>query len=124
MTIASHPRHRSALLVGELAAATGVSTRVLRYYEEQGLLCPERSSTDYRLYPPDAVQTVRQIRGLLDAGFSTVQIRALLPCARGDAPEIELCPQVAALMRETLQRMDSAAARLDEQRTRVRALLD
>lgn len=45
--------------IGELSASTGVSMRSLRYYEEQGLLHAERSSSGQRLYAGDAVERER-----------------------------------------------------------------
>ena len=66
--------------IGELAARTGISARMLRYYEEQGLLTPERTSSGYRSYPESAVSQAGQIRGLLDAGLTTEIIRTILPC--------------------------------------------
>jgi DNA-binding transcriptional MerR regulator len=66
--------------IGELAARTGISARMLRYYEEQGLLTPERTSSGYRSYPDSAVSQAGQIRGLLDAGLTTEIIRTILPC--------------------------------------------
>jgi DNA-binding transcriptional MerR regulator len=66
--------------IGELAARTGVPTRLLRYYEEQGLLSPERAANGYRSYEEHLVGRVTQIRGLLDAGVPTRIIRAILPC--------------------------------------------
>jgi len=66
--------------IGELAAQTGISTRMLRYYEEQGLLTPERTSSGYRSYPESAVGQAGQVRGLLDAGLTTEIIRTILPC--------------------------------------------
>jgi DNA-binding transcriptional MerR regulator len=66
--------------IGELAARTGISARMLRYYEEQGLLTPERTSSGYRFYPESAVGQAGQIRGLLDAGLTTEIIRTILPC--------------------------------------------
>ncbi|HWM02807.1 MAG TPA: MerR family transcriptional regulator [Actinophytocola sp.] len=66
--------------IGELATRTGVPTRLLRYYEEQGLLSPSRSTNGYRVYDPALVGRVTQIRGLLDAGVPTRIIREILPC--------------------------------------------
>jgi DNA-binding transcriptional MerR regulator len=36
--------------VGQLSQKTGVSVRMLRYYEQQGLLKPGRSQAGYRDY--------------------------------------------------------------------------
>ena len=38
------------MLIGELSCRTGVPARLLRYYEEQDLLHPERDSNGYRRY--------------------------------------------------------------------------
>ncbi|HEY0453076.1 MerR family transcriptional regulator [Actinophytocola sp.] len=66
--------------IGELASETGVATRLLRYYEEQGLLSPSRGANGYRDYDELLVGRVTQIRGLLDAGVPTRIIREILPC--------------------------------------------
>jgi DNA-binding transcriptional MerR regulator len=60
--------------IGELAARTGVSRRLLRYYEEQGLVTPSRALNGYREYGEAHVDVVRQITGLLDAGLTTRMI--------------------------------------------------
>jgi DNA-binding transcriptional MerR regulator len=66
--------------IGDLAAATGVSTRALRYYEEQGMLAPDRSGGGHRHYGPDAVERVRWIQRLYAAGLSSKAILGLPPC--------------------------------------------
>ena len=66
--------------IGELAERTGVPTRLLRYYEEQGLLSPSRTPNGYRTYDEGLAGRVTQIRGLLDAGVPTRIIREILPC--------------------------------------------
>jgi MerR family copper efflux transcriptional regulator len=66
--------------ISELSAAAGVSIRVLRHYEAQGLIQSRRSANNYREYPKGAIETVRQVRLLLDCGFSTRQIYGFLPC--------------------------------------------
>jgi len=66
--------------IGELADRSGAAPRLLRYYEEQGLLKPGRSANGYRDYDEALVERVRQIRSLLDSGLSTRTIREVLPC--------------------------------------------
>ena len=65
--------------IGELAARTGVSTRLLRYYEAQGLLHADRDGNGYRMYGESAVERVRLIRELLESGFTTELIPFSLP---------------------------------------------
>jgi DNA-binding transcriptional MerR regulator len=65
--------------IGELSSRTGVPARLLRYYEEQDLLDPERDSNGYRSYGEADAGRVEQIRGLLDAGLTTEIIRQILP---------------------------------------------
>lgn len=94
------------MLIGELSGRTGVSRRLLRYYEEQGLLRPSRDGNGYRGYDEDAVRVVRHIRTLLDAGLSTSVIRIALPCAFGDPLELEMCPTLARTLRDELHALD------------------
>lgn len=65
--------------IGELSSRTGTSARSLRYYEEQGLLAPTRSSTGQRIYQDLDVAAVVQIRALFEAGFCSAVIRELAP---------------------------------------------
>jgi DNA-binding transcriptional MerR regulator len=71
--------------IGELASRTEVPARLLRYYEDQGLLTPGRAANGYRDYGPDDVPRVLQIRGLIDAGVPTAIIREILPCLEDPA---------------------------------------
>jgi DNA-binding transcriptional MerR regulator len=71
--------------IGELARRTEVPARLLRYYEDQGLLTPDRQVNGYRDYAPDDVPRVLQIRGLIDAGVPTAIIREILPCLEDPA---------------------------------------
>ncbi|CAM5489876.1 putative HTH-type transcriptional activator SoxR like protein [Streptomyces afghaniensis 772] len=70
--------------IGELARVTGVTTRALRYYEEQGLLRPDRSANGYRSYPDSAVRVVENIRLFLAAGLTTDDLRLLDDCLRDE----------------------------------------
>lgn len=102
------------MLIGELSERTGVSRRLLRYYEEQGLLESTRSGNGYRVYDGDAPRTVRRIRALLDMGLTTRTISSVLPCASGDdfsSLELEMCPNLLSTIRGELAELD---ARIDE----------
>ncbi|MER5989309.1 MULTISPECIES: MerR family transcriptional regulator [unclassified Streptomyces] len=94
--------------IGELSRRTGVSPRLLRYYEEQGLLDPVREEGNgYRSYPDNAVRCVQQIRGLLDSGLSTRALRSVVPCLHGSvtlpaAPG----PELTALLRRELDQLN------------------
>ncbi len=64
---------------GELARLTGVSADTFRFYEKHSLLArPPRTAGGYRLYPADALQRVRLIRGALSLGFSIAELKQLL----------------------------------------------
>ncbi len=109
--------------IGSLAAMTGVSPRMLRYYENQRLLRPDRADNGYRRYRTDAPDTVRQIRTLLAAGLSTEVIREVLPCARGDQPALEPCPELLARLATELDGLDTRIEALRDSRTLLSGLL-
>ena len=102
------------MLIGELSRRTGVSARLLRYYEEQELLLPGRDAHGYRSYPEDAPMRVEQIRRLLEAGVSTREIRHLIPCATKDG--MLHCDHSHAVMRGALERLDDQIADLNRKR--------
>ena len=67
------------LTIGQLAKRAGVSTSMLRYYEEQGLLTPaDRTPAGYRLYEPGDEHTLTFIRRAQRLGFSLADIRMFL----------------------------------------------
>ncbi|CAD6008494.1 MerR family transcriptional regulator [Agreia sp. COWG] len=66
--------------IGELSKRTGIPPRMLRYYEEQGLIIPGRLPNGYRDYDEHLVDRAMKIRGLLDSGIPTRIIGDMLPC--------------------------------------------
>ncbi|MFG2043244.1 GNAT family N-acetyltransferase [Dactylosporangium sp. NPDC048998] len=111
--------------IGELSARTGTPARLLRYYEEQGLLTPARLDNGYRDYGEHLVDRVQQIRGLLEAGLPTRLIKNVLPCL--DNPcSITISgagPEVVELLRHERDRMDSRIACLSRNRDAIDAYL-
>lgn len=65
--------------IGQAAARSGVSAKMVRHYESLGLL-PEvgRTEAGYRQYTENNVHTLRFIRRARDLGFSMAEIAELL----------------------------------------------
>lgn len=80
------------LTIGALARQVGLRSSALRYYEQEGLLAPtSRSESGYRLYQPEAIDTLRFIQRAQRLGFSLADIRLLLDgWRRGDLDDQEL----------------------------------
>lgn len=65
--------------IGEAAKATGISAKMIRYYEESSLIKPAmRTSSGYRAYSDIDVHVLRFVRRARDLGFSVKQISTLL----------------------------------------------
>lgn len=109
------------LRVGDLAARTGVNPRLLRYYENQGLLTAERSPSGQRLFDVAAVGQVRSIRRLLEAGLPTRVIGELLDCIHDPG---RLDPCAVPLLVDHLRAHDERIADLLTTRTALQGLID
>jgi DNA-binding transcriptional MerR regulator len=110
------------VLIGELARASGVTVRALRYYEQQGLLQPERASNGYRRYDRRAVTKVANIQLLLSNGFTAQDVRGFLPClddgevSLGPAclPSVEAVSRKVAALNERIAELSAVRDRLVE----------
>jgi ubiquinone/menaquinone biosynthesis C-methylase UbiE len=101
--------------VGELAQATGLSQRVLRHWEELGLVTPARTAAGHRRYGPAEITRLYQALALRQAGLRLGQIRTLLNA--GD-PE-----SAATTLRAHLAELDADLHRRGLLRDRLAAAL-
>jgi DNA-binding transcriptional MerR regulator len=108
--------------IGELAAATGTTTKTLRFYETAGLPpAPQRTSAGYRVYDQAAADRLDFIRRSQQAGLTLAQIREVLAIRDdGNVP----CSHVQQLLAERLAEIDRQLADLRELRGVVSALHD
>lgn len=111
--------------IGELAEHTGISTRMLRYYETQGLLWSTRGSNGYRYFQDGDIERARTISSLIRSGLPTRLIRVVLSAE--DKPEnwTEACDsEFAALLRAELTTLDDKIACLTRSRDTVSTYLE
>ncbi|MBS0849286.1 MerR family transcriptional regulator [Citrobacter sp. JGM124] len=106
--------------IGKLAAVTGVSIRMLRYYENAGLLHPTRTEAGYRRFTGEDIEVVKRILLLNRAGFTLSAVRGLLTCVRaGTAP----CDALKIKIREQLSLIEHQVEALNESRNLLNQLL-
>src|SRR4051812_46991138 len=110
------------LRVAELAAAVGIPTDTVRYYERARLLPPpERTPAGYRSYDRGAVDRLRFIQGAQRLGLRLADIRDLLAIRdTGTCP----CEPAEQLLRRRLAEVDAEIARLVALRAEMVAMAD
>lgn len=100
--------------IGELARATGVTTKAIRYYEEIGVLPePERADNGYRVYGRSALDRLTFIKDAQATGLSLDEIIAILGLREeGEAT----CSHVLHLLEHHLEQLDTRITALQETR--------
>jgi DNA-binding transcriptional MerR regulator len=106
--------------IGEVARQAGVSTRALRYYEEQGLLTSDRTPSGQREYSAAAVERVRLVQQFFTAGVPSRTIAQLLPCVDSGHGS----PEAFALLAAERDRITDAIAGLAAARDALDSIID
>lgn len=90
--------------IGEFSKLTQVTIRMLRYYDEAGLLKPAEIDpwTGYRLYSVEQIPVLNKIVYLRDSGFSVAEIAAALN-SRDESDTIEQLQKKQAEIEENIQ---------------------
>ena len=110
--------------IGELAARSGVAVRMLRYYEEKGLLSPRRGPNGYREYEERDVTRAGLVTSMIRSGLPTRLIVPLLQ--RRDERDAHAADEedVAALLRAEVARLDGRIACMTLSRRTIQEYLD
>ncbi|MBQ0868811.1 MerR family transcriptional regulator [Streptomyces sp. A73] len=106
--------------IGELAAASGVSTRSLRYYEEHGLIRSERTPGGWRNFDSSMVERVVMIQHLFAAGLGSATIDEVLPCM--EAPLEERNGVMEQLFAQQAERLEAKRRDIDRELDTLQAL--
>ena len=95
--------------IGQAARASGVSAKMIRYYEQTGLIPrADRKASGYRDYSDTEVHVLRFIRRARDLGFSVPEIEELLGLWR------DRSRQSADVKRIALQHVEELRGRIAE----------
>ena len=110
--------------IGEVADQTGVTSRMLRYYENQGLITPRRHFNGYRDYSDADVRQVVIIRDLSASGVPTRFIKIILDRRSGAPTWTSRCDGLlAGLIREQIADLDSKITCLTSSREALAGVL-
>lgn len=108
--------------IGQLARATGISSRTIRYYEELGILPqPRRSPGGTRKYPREYRSYIDAALALKDLGFRLDEIRPLARLALGRSVSAGQRDTAARLVEERIDALGRQVALLCVLRDSVRS---
>ncbi len=101
------------LTIGEVAKRSGVATSALRFYDEQGLIHPERTDAGHRRYPRAVLRVVAFIVFAQKVGLSLGEIRVeLARLPRNRVPERSDWAKLSAGWRKRIQERIAELERL------------
>lgn len=109
--------------IGEFSKLTRVSVRMLRHYDQLGLLKPSRTDTftNYRYYSADQLPRLNRILALRDVGFSLEQIGSMLD---QELPSEQLLGMLKLKRAEIEQQMQTEHLRLAQLEARISQMND
>lgn len=107
--------------IGEFSRLSRVSVRMLRHYDQLGLLTPSKTDvfTGYRYYSADQLLRLNRILALRDLGFSLEQIAEML---NEDVSTEQLLGMLRLQRADVEQRMQAEQARLARLEARIRQM--
>jgi Cu(I)-responsive transcriptional regulator len=110
----------STMNIGEAAAASGVTAKMIRHYEDMRLIpAATRSLSGYRMYSQQDVHNLRFIRRARNLGFSIRQIGDLLGLWRDQSRSSE---KVKALAQEHLAELEQKIAEMQAMKAELERL--
>ena len=110
--------------LAKVAKLTQVSPRMLRYYEDVGLVHPKRNSNNYRDYSQKDIEDIYKIKILNDAGMNLKDIQILLPCFDLDYYRFSLCPIVQTKLENELKYVNEQLTKLQRSHELLKSFLE
>lgn len=123
MNVRHKPTDDHAALKGiqEVAKELGMTMRALRFYEDKGLIAPQRVGTT-RIYGKREVARIRLVLRGRALGFTVREIKEFLDLYDVDPEHVEQMRRFIARVRERLAELEQRKSALDETIAELRAL--
>lgn len=109
--------------IGEISYRSNISVRMLRFYEAEGLLRPDRSASGYRDYSDADLAQACHIRQLADAGLTVEAMHDLLPCIISPEPTFHPCDRLRARLQDEVAKLDQKLTDIEQSRAQIAAYL-
>lgn len=109
------------MTIGEAARESGVTAKMIRYYEDTGLIPPAgRTGSGYRTYGPKEVQILRFVRRARDLGFPMEKVADLLALWRDRS---RASSDVKHLAEAQVQALDARILEMQEMKAALQHLV-
>lgn len=109
--------------IGELAEQAGVSIKAVRYYEQLGLVRPERLANGYRDYSGHELRVISEIRALSLLGINPARAAPFVDCLEAGHQHSDECPASLAAYRDSIAEIDRTIASLAARREHLQQKL-
>jgi MerR family transcriptional regulator, glutamine synthetase repressor len=96
-------RNESLFPIRVVQEITNLTARQIRYYEEQGLINPERNNGNHRVYSLNDIARCLEIKGYIDQGINIAGIKAIYD---SKAQEENIIPNHAEKLKIDLSDME------------------
>lgn len=106
--------------IGNAAEATSLPTKTIRYYEDIGLIKPDRAENGYRDYSNDDVHRLRFLQRSRSLGFTIEECRTLLSLYDDEG---RASADVKRIAREKIEKVDEKIAELQSLRATLKVLV-
>ncbi|PYY30966.1 MerR family transcriptional regulator [Paenibacillus illinoisensis] len=99
---------KESYFIGEFSKLTGIPVRTLHYYEERGLLKPQRQESGHRVYKTEDMVELEKILTLKSLGFTLTQIDELLKLPKYDQTLVEMLKMQQQELKVKLGRIEES----------------
>ena len=107
--------------IGEFSRNSGLSVRMLRFYETAGVLAPRRTAAGYRDYDAADADFVRKAAMLNRSGVPLKDLALMRDCLR-DKPQ-DFCPELRGRLAAARERLTAQMAELAQSQRLLEELL-
>lgn len=112
--------YKVTMNISQAAAATGLTSKTIRFYEQQGVIPPAaRSANGYRIYSEQQLDILRFIKRARDMGFSLDESRELFQLSQDPS---RTSASVKQKTEQQIRRIDQQIESLQQMRTVLEAV--